>query len=503
MSSKRSSHQIKLGAIISYISIAANIVLGLLYTPWMLRELGKSDYGLYTLSIAFIGYFLVDFGIGNSISRFISKYLVEKRQDSINNFLGLVYKLYFVISILIAATLILLYFLLSDIFVKLSAVEIARFRTIYIITGFYSVISFPFLSLNGILIAYEEFFWLKFVDLLNRILTVTLIIIALLVGQGLYALVLINAFVGLLGIVAKILLVRKNTDIKVNLRFYDKELLKEVFSFSIWMAVIGVAQQLLINITPMILGIVSGTTAIAIFAIGRTIQSYLWTFSNSLNGLFMPRIARYDTEENSVEKTNDLMVRVGRIQLMLVGMMIIGFISLGQDFIFLWVGNAYKDAYWVAVLLIAPSIITLTQEIGYTKLYVIGEVKYRAILFLLASILSAGISVAISPSFGAVGASVAIFIGLMMCHVIGMHFVYSRIAKLNMRKFYKECHLKLLVPLTLSALFGFLVKIELPLNGWHGFTIKGLLFLSVYGVLMWMLGMNYFEKKMILSRILK
>jgi O-antigen/teichoic acid export membrane protein len=49
--------QIKLGALMSYFTIAFNIVAGLIYTPWMVGQIGQADYGLYTLAISFISLF--------------------------------------------------------------------------------------------------------------------------------------------------------------------------------------------------------------------------------------------------------------------------------------------------------------------------------------------------------------------------------------------------------------------------------------------------------------
>mgnify|MGYP001540049099 CR=1 FL=1 len=73
-------NQIKTGAIISYVALFLNIVIGLLYTPWMINTIGKADYGLYTLAMSVISLFVFDFGLGSAITRFVSKYLAENRQ---------------------------------------------------------------------------------------------------------------------------------------------------------------------------------------------------------------------------------------------------------------------------------------------------------------------------------------------------------------------------------------------------------------------------------------
>ena len=72
-----SSKQIKLGALMSYFAIAFNMIAGLIYTPWMISEIGSSNYGLYTLATSLITLFVMDFGMSAAVTRFISKYRAE------------------------------------------------------------------------------------------------------------------------------------------------------------------------------------------------------------------------------------------------------------------------------------------------------------------------------------------------------------------------------------------------------------------------------------------
>ena len=103
------SRQIKMGALLSYISIALNIIAGLLYTPWMIEQIGKADYGLYTLANSLITLFLVDFGLSATTGRYIAKYRAEGRQDKIDSFLGAVYKLYLLIDAVIFIALLVFF----------------------------------------------------------------------------------------------------------------------------------------------------------------------------------------------------------------------------------------------------------------------------------------------------------------------------------------------------------------------------------------------------------
>jgi O-antigen/teichoic acid export membrane protein len=277
------SRQIKIGAMMSYVAIVFNIIAGLLYTPWMVKQIGKSDYGLYILVTSFLTYFVMDFGLGQAIARFLSRYRAEKDEEKVNQLLGLTSRLYLLINLVVLIVLVVIYFFIENIFIELSPAEIMKFKTVYCIAGLLSLISFPFTPLNGVLIAYERFVFLKLFDVISKVGTILCMVIALYLGYKLYALVAINAVVGIVIIILKFVYLNKTTEIKIDFKYKSKCLSKELFGFSIWITVIGIAQRLMINLAPTLLGVFSGTTQIAIFSIGIIIEGYVWTFAKALN----------------------------------------------------------------------------------------------------------------------------------------------------------------------------------------------------------------------------
>lgn len=498
-----SSQQIKLGAIMSYSAIIFNIIVGFLYTPWMIQQIGKSDYGLYILVTAFLSYFVMDFGLGQTIARFLAKYRANNETEKINQILGLTSKFYLAINGLILIVLIIVYFFIQNIFVELSPTEIEKFKVVYLIAGGFSLISFPFMPLDGVLIAYERFVLLKLCDVISKVGIVILMVIVLLLGYKLYALVAINALIGLIIICIKFIYISKTTTIKIDFKFKSKELLKDLVKFSFWISIIGIAQRLLINVAPLILGVVSGTEQIAIFSIGIIIEGYTWTLAHALNGLFLSKVSQLDTQKNNLREITNLMIRVGRIQLVLMGLLIIGLIVLGQEFIILWMGIDFSESYYVVLFLILPGFITLTQEIAYTYLFVINELKYRAIMFVGASILSVIISFVLAPHFGALGCAIGIFSATMICHVIGMNFIYWKKIKLEIPRFFKECYYSLIVPFAITLSFGFLLNYLQPEKTLVYFSSKVVLLALFYITSVWFMGLRNDEKELFKSIILK
>ena len=311
-----SSQQIKVGALISYIALGINILTGLIYTPWMISSIGRENYGLFTLAMSVIGLFVFDFGLSSAVARFLSKYLAEGSQEKANNCLAIVAKLYLAIDVLFLIVLTSIYFFIPNIYAELTPDEIDKFKIIYIVAAAFSVISFPFIPLNGILTANEQFIPLKICDLLHKLLIVGAMTVCLFMGEGLYALVVVNAASGILTILMKLWCIKHFTKTKVNIHYKDKTQLKEIAGFAGWTSVVSLCQRMVFTIAPSILGMVSGSTAIAIFGIAVSVESYIYYFASALNGLFLPRVTQLVSKG---ENLMPLMNRIGKIQLIIVG----------------------------------------------------------------------------------------------------------------------------------------------------------------------------------------
>lgn len=493
--------QIKYGALISYATIFFNIVAGILYTPWMIQQIGTADYGLYSLVTAVISYFLIDFGLGSVIGTYVAKYRAQQNIHKVNLIIGISYRAYIIITACITLGLLICYFFLSDIFKELTETEIIKFKTIYCIGGFFSVCNFPFTPVNGILIAYERFIVLKLADLTQRILCIVLIVCSLLSGYGLYALVLVNGVIGLFISLLKFIYIKFNIGININIKETDKTIFREIASFSGWAFIVGVAQRFTINIVPSILGIVSGTTQIAIFSIASTLEGYVWTLASGLNGLFIPRVSKDVAQNQTPLEITNLMIKVGRIQLYITGLLISCIIIFGATFIKLWIGSDFYDSYIIAVLIIFPNIIILTEEIANTLLWVKNEIKYRAILFICAGIISSSMGIILGSKFGAVGTGIGIFVALVLCHCLGLNIVYQKVLHLDIFRFFKMCHFKILPIMMIPGIIFFFAIRCLDQIGWKGLIMTGIFYLLCEGVILYKWAMNDTEKELIKSLI--
>lgn len=495
-----SSKQIKFGAVLSYLSIAVNIISGLLYTPWMVDTIGKSQYGLYTLANSLITLFLVDFGLSSATARYLSKYNAAGDKAGAERFLGAVYKLYLIIDAVILCALTVVFFFLEDIYVNLTAEELAQFKVVYVICALFSVINFPFVTFNGILTAYEKFVPLKIADLLYRFLNIGFTVAALLLGYGLYALVSVHAAVGLLTLVFKYIIIRKTVPLKVNFKSRETGIYKDIFGFSVWVTVSSLALRLVFNITPSILGIVASSAAIAVFGVITTIEGYAYTITTAINGMFMPRIARIMTNEKAENDLNRLFVGVGRFQFALNGLIVAGFAVVGQNFICLWMGEDYVQAYSGILLVLIPGLFYNALQIANTTMIVENKVKLTALVYIVTGIINVGLSFPLSRSFGVTGACVSICVAYMVRNVL-LHIVYHRELPLDIFAFMKGCYVRMSIPILLTLACGMVINAVIPDSGWFILALKGVLVAGVYLLLVLLFGLSKEERNSVVARM--
>ena len=502
------SKQIKIGAILSYVSIVVNIIAGLIYTPWMINQIGKSQYGLYTLANSLIVLFLVDFGLGAATTRYVSKYHAEGNEEKVNNFLGVIYKLYLIIDVIIFSVLLILFFCLDKIYVNLTSQEVEQFKVVYVISAAFAVFHFPFVTQNGILTAYEKFVPLKLADIIYRFLLIGFTVVALLLGYGLYALVSVHAIVGILVVIYKFIVLKAFVPAKANWSYSNKSLYKDIFSFSIWLTVASLAQRLIFNITPTILGITVNTAAIAVFGVITTIEGYTYTFTTAINGMFMPKISKAYTEaENeggeedcAEKKIQPLFLNVGRFQYALNGLIIVGFTVVGKLFIDLWMGTGYEDAYWGILLVIIPGLFFNSLQIANTALIVRKKVKLQAMVNVVCGVVNIILSFVLSYFIGVIGSCISIFIAYMI-RAVAMNVIAKKVLKFDIRQFIQKCYIRMSFPILISILIGLSINYFIPDTGWLMLLCQGIIVVVVYFLSILLFGVSKEERKSCLNII--
>jgi len=496
-------NQLKAGAILSYVVLGVGNIVGLLYTPYMLRMMGKSEYGLYALVASVIAYLtILDFGFGNAIVRYTAKFRAEGKQQEQYSMFGLFIILYSLIGVVSFIIGLGLYYNVETMFGEsMTADELGKARIMMLLMVFNIAFTFPLSIFGAIITAYEDFIFQKVVALARIILNTGIMILLLEIGYRAVGMVVLTTILNLVTLVINYWYCKNKIKIKISFKNMQWSFLREVAIYSFYIFLNLIMNKVYWSTGQFVLGIYIGTAAVAVFAVAIQFQGMFMHFSLAISGVFLPKVTGMVANNTSDKSISDLFVKTGRIQYIVMVLILTGFVVFGRQFIILWAGPDYEDAYMITLLFFVALTIPLTQNLGITILQARNQMEFRSWLYFFMAICSLILQVILAKKYGGIGAGIAIAGALVVGNVIIMNIYYHRVQKINIREYWKEISKMSIIPLVLGVTAFYLVRylnLETIVNLGLGIVV----FLLIYIPAFWFGAMNTYERDLLGKPIL-
>ncbi|MBI6060435.1 lipopolysaccharide biosynthesis protein [Clostridium perfringens] len=502
--SKMKRNEYKLGAVLSYVSLGLKNIISLIYTPLMIRMLGQSEYGLYTLSNSVVGYLgILDMGFGNAVVRYTTKLRAEGDKEGEYSLIGMFILLYSIISLIIIFCGGLLVFNVDILFGKgLRPNELNIMKYLMILMVFNLAISLPFSVFSAIIIVHERFVFPKMLEILRSVLNPLIMIPLLLMGYKSITMTIVATLINILCIIVNVYYCFAILKIKIKFTKINTFVLNDIFGYSFFVFLNILVDKIYWSTDQLILGSMLGATAVAIYSVGSTINNYYMIFSTAISGMFLPRITKMVTKNSSDEELSNLFVKIGRIQYIIMSFILVGFILIGKEFVVIWAGEIYWEAYYIALVVMIPLTIPLIQNIGISILQAKNMHKDRSKIYIFIAILNVLITIPFVKLFGSIGAAIASGMALIIGNIIIINIYYAKKVGLDIIRFWKEI-LQMTIPVVICFIISKFIINFISLNGIKEFIIKGIIITLIFIPLMWIFGMNSYEKDLLLKPINK
>lgn len=446
-------NQLKAGVVLNYVVIFLNTVVGLLYTPYMLRMMGQSEYGLYSLVASVIAYLTVlDLGFGNAIVRYTAKFRAEKKTEEQYEMFGMFFLLYLVIGIIAFGIGLGLYFNVDTLFGNtMTAVELGRARIMMLLLVANLAFTFPMSIWGSIIQAYEDFVFQKSLNIIRIILNTVVMICLLHFGYKAVAMVVVQTIFNVLTLVINFIYCRRKLNIHTYFRFrhFHWGFLKEVAIYSFWIFLNAIIDRVYWSTGQFVLGAMVGTAAVAVFAIAIQLEGMYMQFSTAISSVFLPKVTAMVATNRSRKEISDLFIRTGRIQYIVLAYILSGFIIFGRQFIELWAGAGYSDAYMISLLFFIPLTVPLIQNLGITILQARNEMKFRSVLYIIIALVSLAMQIVLTSHFGGIGCAMGVSGALVVGQILIMNVYYRRRQDLDIMTFWKEISKMSIIPIVL------------------------------------------------------
>ena len=498
--------KLRIGVVLNYVNMGLGNLIPLFYTPIMLALLGQDEYGLYRLSSSITGYLgLLSMGLGTAVTHYLIKARIKGGGEAESRMLGLFVLLFRSIAVLTLVVGIVLAHNVDRWYAtSLSTEELSRMKVLSVIMVVNMALSFSVAPYLSIVTAREEYVFYQLMNIMTTCVAPGVNLVALYMGYASIGLAVSSLAVALSVRIIYMLYVRYSLHIRASYKHLPTQSLREIFNFSFWVFIGNIVDQLYNATDTLMIGARPelAIKGVAVYSIGTVFSGMALSITAGISSLLMPRTARMVHEGVSARDLTDFAVRVGRLQTYLITTILTVFFLFGKPFIHFYLGNGYEEAYWIALVVMAPLVIPLAQSACLSILVAKSMHKYRAIMLLLIAVMNVFGTWLALPYMGILGAAVVTGISLIIGNGLVMNWFYKTKTDLDLGYFWTKISKCYAVPILL-CLATILIINNVDLYRLFNLVVAVTLFLLFLFLGQYRFAFNEYEKEIFMSPLRK
>ena len=280
-----------------YLKMAISIVIALYSTRLILEDLGAADYGIYIVIggvISMLGF--LNATMASSTQRHLSFSMGKNDVDEVRKVFANSILMHFAVGIVLVAVfeVIGLYFLSEKLQIDPNKLETAK--TLYhfvVLSTFVTIIAVPY---DGIVNAKENMLFLSITGILDSLLKLAIALVLFLPFDDKLLIFGVLMFVKtvFMRLVKQFYCLKKyRKECKVSvLKSYDKEIIKELYSFAGWNFVGVLSYVLRGQGVSIVLNLFFGSVINAAYGVANQVNSQLRLFSEAMLQAIQPQMVK-------------------------------------------------------------------------------------------------------------------------------------------------------------------------------------------------------------------
>ncbi len=485
----------KLGILLSYFNIFLHAVIGFLYVPILLHYIGKSEYGLYQLMGSLIAYFgVMDFGLSAAVIRFYTKYKALGDKAGMENILAISLRGYGLVIVLALLLGGVCYTFLDAAFAEsMSAAEVAEAKEIFLLLLLNIGISLGTMVFSAIINANEKFYFLKGLEAVHLIVQPVLVVMLLDQAPRAFTVTLVQTGLNLALSLARMYYCFHGLHVTIRYHYWNPALFREFRHLALSVFAVTVIDQIFFKTNQIILGIISGTAAVAVYSLSSLIYMNYMALSSAISGVYLPHVTKMVARREPASHLSVLFIKIGRWQYYLLSLAATGFIIFGREFIHMWAGAGFEEAYGITLLIILPFTIDLIQNIGNSILQAKNCYDFRAKVLFCSGVLSLSLAIPLGLRYGGTGCAFATGLAMVISNGLVMNWFYAQEIHLAIKDFWQQIGRITLAFAPVTAL-GYMANALCPTAGLPAFLLKATIYSVFYGAALWLFAMKDEEK---------
>ena len=254
----------------------------------------------------------------------------------------------------------------------------------------------------------------------------------------------------------------------------------------------GATDTVLIGAVPSL-----STNGVAVYNVGTVFSGIVLTIAVGISGLLAPRTNKMVFEGASTSELTDFAIKVGRIQALIIGLVVSGFIAFGRPFIHFYVGDAYNESYIVALMIMIPYMVPIVQNVFLNIVVAKNKHRFRSLVYLGIAILNVIGTWLLIHKIGVIGAAMMTGLAMIFGQGIVMNWFYESKIGLEIGRFWKSIIPVYILPIIMAFLTLILGKYVINFYHLLPFSMGIIVFTVIYSCLNWLFTMNISERNMV------
>lgn len=481
-----------------YFRMGISMLVGLYTSRIVLEALGVENYGIYNVVGSFIVAFTFISGpLGTATQRFLNFELGKDSEGRLNKVFNLSFFTYLVLAAVLVCVIEVAgyWFLTYKMQMPPERSNAAYFAFhMSVLTLVVNLIRTPF---DALIIAYERmsfYAYISIADVLLKLLNAFLLLYISFDKLKVYSLnmLVISAIV----LVVTFIYIKRNFKaVKIQQPQYnwEKNLFKEIMSFSGWSLFSAVASMTATHGVNILINTFFGVVVNAAMGIAVQVSSIVAQFAHNFQKAFNPQIVKLYAAGN-LTQMHSLICSSSKFSFLLLFFFICPLIFNMNFILHLWLGRVPNQASIFCSYMLIWTLLESLMAPMWTAINATGKIKYYHLTMnpiILSVILFSFIAFKLGMS--------AYYAVIIKCIVdvilVGARlFFLKKLISFNVMSFVKKT-LKPVCCISLCAAFVCyctqFVKLK---NDFWSFGINMLVFVTIYSLLIWLIGLESIEK---------
>ncbi|WP_024461938.1 oligosaccharide flippase family protein [Marinimicrobium sp. LS-A18] len=446
------------GSITRVTQTVISMLVAFFMMPFLVGELGDHWYGVWTVigSLA-AAYHLFDMGMAGAITRYVSYALGQNDDHDANRVINTSLSVYVGIALVLTLVSALAAWLAPQ-FLSEGTENVEIIQWVMLIVGVSVALEFPFNALAGVASAKLRFHQVALARIVTTLLGAGFTVYAVKQGYGIVGIAVVSFLTARLSNLMYFLICRSAfPELRFGRKWFSGSKLKELFGYSFWAFIIAIAYQMRNNVDNFVVAGALSAAMVTHYYIGARLVEFLGMMLSQATNMFVPIFTQYFSRDDQSELREKL-IFVTRINFFIALICAGGLTILGDAFIRSWMGDGYRDAYWVMVILLIGRMIGFANHPLNSALYAANRHHIIAKIDVIEVIVNLVLSLILVQYLGLIGVALGTMIPLVFFRIIFLPLYGCRAIGISMLDYYRSFVRPALVVMPLLIAFYALMQ---------------------------------------------